>query len=748
MTSKERQLEIRHATQSEQNARPEQLKGPLLGTFESDAKSDTFVADGHAAMAKVAGPMSARAFNRQVLDKVFPQQTRATLAKSIIQQTPTKPSPDITKTFEGQIRNHLRFLVGIGSASYIYGWDETFNGEPFRLPLSACAPMEEVRISTPEEVEAHCAKLSQSEVWQMLSSLKRRSGMQHTMQLVAPILHDLIAEFVLWAYTGLYRHDLTDHLRFWVEHVLSLVVDMAEIAITDGHQKRSPSSLQKAVSRNVDTAITKLGALRVKEMYEVIATQENPDAMIEGLKHYTTGVASRTYLTDRFNEDYTRHALHPGRSTIEILRLYISTIKFFRKLEPKGVLLDKVAKRVRRYLRDRDDTVKVVVSGLLSDPDGLTNDPEVLTELASELHRPEHSDNEVEDNDLDWDNMEWLPDPADAAPDYMKSRNTDVIGSLISLFDSKEVFVKELQAVFAERLLENKNNFMLEVNILHHLKLRLGDSALQSCEVMLRDVLDSVKMNATINKNGSLAIQAKVLSRLFWPTMSEQTFELPPEIEGQQLAFESSFEKYKSSRNLTWVPSLGSVDIELELEDRTVRESVLPYQASVIYAFQQDDHNDSTGTRKVSKLAEKLSMLPALVRSACIFWLSKRVLEETAPETYTVLETISDKEDIMMGGADPQQEATTAAAEAAAAQAAREAEEEERAQKMAVYHQFVVSMLTNQGAMPLARIAMMLNIVVPGGFPFNNEELKDFLTSMVKDGQLEVGPGGNYKAIS
>jgi anaphase-promoting complex subunit 2 len=66
---------------------------------------------------------------------------------------------------------------------------------------------------------------------------------------------------------------------------------------------------------------------------------------------------------------------------------------------------------------------------------------------------------------------------------------------------------------------------------------------------------------------------------------------------------------------------------------------------------------------------------------------------------------------------------------------------------MVMYSQFVVSMLTNQGAMPLPRIAMMLGIVVPGGFPFSNEELREFLTSMVKGGRLELGHGGAYKAV-
>jgi anaphase-promoting complex subunit 2 len=44
-------------------------------------------------------------------------------------------------------------------------------------------------------------------------------------------------------------------------------------------------------------------------------------------------------------------------------------------------------------------------------------------------------------------------------PGYRKSKNTDVIGSLIPLFETKDVFVKELQTTLANRLLRNKPDF-------------------------------------------------------------------------------------------------------------------------------------------------------------------------------------------------------------------------------------------------------------------------------------------------
>jgi anaphase-promoting complex subunit 2 len=68
-------------------------------------------------------------------------------------------------------------------------------------------------------------------------------------------------------------------------------------------------------------------------------------------------------------------------------------------------------------------------------------------------------------------------------------------------------------------------------------------------------------------------------------------------------------------------------------------------------------------------------------------------------------------------------------------------------EKMNVHWQFIVGMLTNQGPMPLARIIMMLKIAVPGGFPFSDEELREFLGGMVSKGKLEIVNGGNYKIV-
>ena len=51
--------------------------------------------------------------------------------------------------------------------------------------------------------------------------------------------------------------------------------------------------------------------------------------------------------------------LYLGVNTTDILTAYITAIKALRILDPSGVLLELVCDPVRKYLRTRDDTVRL-----------------------------------------------------------------------------------------------------------------------------------------------------------------------------------------------------------------------------------------------------------------------------------------------------------------------------------------------------------------------------------------------------
>ncbi|KAJ5585483.1 uncharacterized protein N7459_005283 [Penicillium hispanicum] len=600
----------------------------------------------------------------------------------------------------------------------------------------------------------------------------------------AVVMSMMFTKFIRAAYTDQWESptSATQHLRHWIENVFARlavrVLDIIDPPLPD----QAPHDPEvNFVEKWQSIGLYRLGLLRTSELFNVIVDWPMSYGAIEDLREFTASVTGRCCVTHSFPMVLHQRLLHPGASTVEILRIYISIIRAFHVLDPPGVLLDRIARPIRRYLRGRDDTVKAIVRSLLAEPQpttvaALPSNGDTLVELATELVKAHQLSLQNYHCELDWDDMNWMPDPVDAAPDYQKSKRFDVIDSLVSLLDSKETFVKELQILLGDRLLQKRDNFDQEISVLELLKVRFGDSALQACQVMLKDISDSRRVDSSVRHDQGLGkppsriaskrpqrpempeLHAKILSRFFWPEIQDQQFKVPDRIAALQERYSAGFETLKQSRKLTWRNGLGQVSIELELGDRTFADEVTTWQATVIYAFQSDSEDSVTKT--ISDLADQLQMTSFLVRSACLFWVSMRILRKVRPDTFQVLEYLPADEEQQDaegdsgpdGGEGNNGEASdaanaAAAAEAAAVAAAKESAEAAALEKMNLYWQFIVGMLTNQGNMSLQRIVMMLKLVVPGGFPFKNEELRDFLAGMVSRGKLQIVSGGNYKLV-
>ena len=322
-------------------------------------------------------------------------------------------------------------------------------------------------------------------------------------------------------------------------------------------------------------------------------------------------------------------------------------------LDPRGVLLDRVSRSIRRYLRDRDDTVKVIIRGVMSEslPNGENED---LSELAAELSKgiPALAATSGGLEEMDYDDMNWVPDPVDAGPEFRRSKGLDVVGSLFSLYESKEVWIKEVQTILAARLLQDgEYDFEREVRTLELLKLRFGDGPTQSADIMLKDVSDSKRVDGVIRELQRLHprdadvpdFHAKILSRLYWPQLKEETFLPPLPIRHMMNAYQQGFEQLKKKRKVDWLMTTGRVEVELELEDRmVVIPDATPAQAAVIYAF-NDDGQEEEGQPKAmayEQLLHELDMSEDTLRTALHFWIEKDVLVQLSPGVFTVVEML------------------------------------------------------------------------------------------------------------
>ncbi|OLN94249.1 Anaphase-promoting complex subunit 2 [Colletotrichum chlorophyti] len=544
----------------------------------------------------------------------------------------------------------------------------------------------------------------------------------------------------------------------WVEnHYSRLAVEVfarlgsAEIAWAD-------------VEKWKEIAVGRLAVLRIHELFDIVLQWPQSKGALDDLRIAITTPQRRLQLTDTFSAALQKRLLHPGRSTLDILRVYISMIRTFHALDHSKVLLDRVVHSLQLYLCQRDDAISIVVTGLLSNPDDINTaaGKSKLVELAVLLNDPSQQRRPATDEEeLDWDDMDWIPDPVDAGVNYKRPKSEDVIGTLINALGSQDIFIKEFQSIVAERLLSTQAEFIQEIRVLNLLKRRFGENALQNCDVMIKDIQDSKRVDSIISKNirtgyigGPVrkskdlpSYHTKILSRLFWPSMDREHFILPRPVSEVQGQYDGEYERLKSSRKLTWLNNLGNATVNLELEDRSVEKECKTYEAVVIYAFQEDETYSGPlpVRRTISQLEDDVQMDDDLIRSALYFWVNQRVLREIEPGTFAVIEKLDD--DVDTGASAAGASSTDALVPESGDLSPKkpgvlDSKEKERQQ---VYWQFIVGMLTNSSpAMPLGQIAMMMKMLIADGFPWSNEELQEFLAEKMAAGELELA-GGKYR---
>jgi anaphase-promoting complex subunit 2 len=604
----------------------------------------------------------------------------------------------------------------------------------------------------------------------------------------------------------------------WVEsHFAGLVTEVRIRADSSRTRMKTTVPPLTEIQQWKEVAIGHISALRISELFDIVLQWPASKGALDDLKACVTTTERRRQLTDSFSAALQKRLLHPARSTLDILRVYISIIRTFHALDHSKVLLSRVVPSLQLYLIQREDAVRVVVRGLLASPQeveaaqkktatlsprelgSVTGARGNLVELAILLNDPDQQRRvEIDEEDLDWDDITWVPDPVDAGVNYKRPRSEDVIGTLISTLGAEDVFIKEFQTIIAGNLLSSQTDFTQEQRVLDLMKKRFGDSALQNCEVMIKDILDSRKVDSTIRmlglskpalappifgtpaptashmdagrqldvdeeEYGLLPYQARILSRLYWPDLVQETFVLPRPVLEQQMRYGRGFEYLKSARKLTWLHQLGQATVEVELEDRNVIVQCKTFEASVIDAFQDEDDDGNKGHRSpayrtVQELREHLRMDEELVLQALEFWESKQVLarDPHSQDSFVVLErrdqVLSRPElhpaasapAVMQDDQGTQSEGKPTSLKRAGTTSAMDAKENER---RAIYWQFIVGMLTN--SIPnaqLGQLAMMMRMLITDGFSWSDQDLQEFLAEKVGLGELEV-VGGRYKLV-
>ncbi|EDW01938.1 anaphase-promoting complex subunit 2 [Drosophila grimshawi] len=475
----------------------------------------------------------------------------------------------------------------------------------------------------------------------------------------------------------------------------------------------------------------------ISQFFSIIIDYPDSTPAIDDLKICMEKIDMRVLLTESLRSSLEARILHPGVNTMDILTGYVAAIKAIRHLDNTGVILEIVTAPIKDYLRKRNDTVRRVVTGLTE---------EGPTDLSEELAKGEFIKDGKDAGLNEFSNWEnWEPDPFGIDPDVLELssskiiRSADIISMVVDIYGSKELFMVEYRNLMADRLLSQLDfNSEKEIRNLELLKIRFGESLLHSCEVMLKDVTDSKRINAHIHSNGNcdetplFDISSMIISAQFWPSFNKESLQLPEELENEFKKFTKAYESYKGNRTLNWRPVTGRVNIVIEIGERVLEMTVPPTQAIIIYHFQHKNE------WSVDELSSLIKVPPSALRRRISFWQNHGLISETEPGIFTLLEKASEKtqfEEMNVTDADEED------LESAMASASDQREEE-----LQVFWSYIVGMLTNLDCMPIDRIHQMLKLFAShsGGVEFTQDELKHFLQRKVREHKL-LFSGGVYQ---
>ncbi|KAH1031354.1 hypothetical protein J1N35_043528 [Gossypium stocksii] len=506
--------------------------------------------------------------------------------------------------------------------------------------------------------------------------------------------------------------------------------------------------------------------LRIAKLFEIIVDYPESSPAIEDLKQCLEYTGQHSKLVESFISALRYRLLTAGASTNDILHQYVSTIKALRTIDPAGVFLEAVGEPIREYLRGRKDTIKCIVTmltdGSSGNPNGSGNSGDSLLE---ELNRDEENQENVAiDDDFNTDDKQtwidaqrWEPDPVEADPlkGSQNRRKVDILGMIVGIIGSKDQLVNEYRVMLAEKLL-NKSDYDIdsEIRTLELLKIHFGESSMQKCEIMLNDLIDSKRTNtnikATISKTSQIDpvaaetgisldnLDATIISSNFWPPIQDEALIIPEPVDQLLSDYARRFHQIKTPRKLLWKKNLGTVKLELQIEDKAMQFTVAPVHAAIIMQFQ--DQTSWTSTNLAAATGIPVDVLNRRIS----FWISKGVLTESlgtdpSDHVFTLVEGMIEAgknsgntgncEELLAG--DEEAERSVASVE------------DQLRKEMTVYEKFILGMLTNFGSMALDRIHNTLKMFCVADPPYDKslQQLQSFLSGLVSEEKLELRDG-------
>jgi anaphase-promoting complex subunit 2 len=522
--------------------------------------------------------------------------------------------------------------------------------------------------------------------------------------------------------------------------------------------------------------------IRIGEIFDIVATFPDSLPAVHELRDALDRTRMHTKLATELRASLSRRLIHPGANTSQIISVYCNVIKLLREIDPSDGLLDVVAEPVRSYLRGRNDTVRCIVTSLTDENSG----GDLYEELRRQDARPLEQAQMDSEDEGDAPDYDWSPPPS-----LFKQRGTmghvsqsggtgDILSMLVGIYGSKELFVNEYRVMLADKLLANLAfDTDKEVHNLELLKLRFGELSMRQCEIMIKDIDDSKRINTNIHETivekkkrhkedqqkkkrkktqqppepaevDEPVVDCAIVSHIFWPALQKEQFKNHPRIQSQLDEFSLEYAAFKNPRRLIWHQMLGTVQIELEVVDEDGGGSHMQeFTCSTLHAT-LISHFEDKQQWTLEDLANETGLSEDVVRKKMGYWINNRVVQlvkgKSGGSTVTKFELTSvdelaDTEHDSAAESDYYEDDGEDHALSARAQ---------QAEEMQVYESYIFGMLTNLGQLPLDRIHNNLKMFASGSdhkYDKTARQLSTFLQKLCKEEKLECAADGMYRVL-
>ena len=224
-----------------------------------------------------------------------------------------------------------------------------------------------------------------------------------------------------------------------------------------------------------------------------------------------------------------------------------------------------------------------------------------------------------------------------------KKNKSDIISTLVNVFGSPEKFMEQYKRMLSERKVTN-NKFSIENEIknLELLKIKFGENLLNSCDVIIKDIKESKKLNSNELKNN--LIDCLIINKNYWPFLSNNKFEINninPDLDINNTKFKNFLNEFKDSiasfkqkftqknfsRNLNFYSNVGYVNLTLFFKNGKFNFIVTPLSAMIIKMFDEENKNFFK-LFNIDYIANVLQADIEDVKKSINFWVIKGVLNE------------------------------------------------------------------------------------------------------------------------